>query len=299
MTHRLGPDQLQALRRVPLPAVLRTCGARPDRYDRKKWHTAQGCLSVTGMQFMNWNHGRGGGGAIDLVMHLENLDFPAAVDWLRQRFSMPLLPASSDPPPARGLLLPPRDGQQLPAVERYLVRQRALPETLINTLIHSDDLYADARGNAVFILRGEDHQPVGAELRGTGPAPWHGLAPGSGRDLGYFSLTPASSTSIVLCESAIDALSRYLLYPGCSVISTSGARANPRWLAPLLDHDLPVYCGFDADPTGDQQAQLMMTFHSAVHRLRPSHHDWNDVLQHNAVPQNPFPFWSYPSLLKS
>jgi hypothetical protein len=112
MTHRLGPDQLQALRRVPLPAVLQTCGARPDRYDRKKWHTAQGCLSVTGMQFMNWNHGRGGGGAIDLVMHLENLDFPAAVDWLRQRFSMPLLPAPSDPPPARGLLLPPPPRRQ-------------------------------------------------------------------------------------------------------------------------------------------------------------------------------------------
>jgi hypothetical protein len=298
MTHRLGPDQLQALRRVPLPAVLRTCGARPDRYDRKKWHTAQGCLSVTGMQFMNWNHGRGGGGAIDLVMHLENLDFPAAVDWLRQRFSMPLLPAPSDPPPARGLLLPPRDGQQLPAVERYLVRQRALPETLIATLIHSEDLYADARANAVFVLRGEDHQPVGAELRGTGPVRWHGLAPGSGRDLGYFRVTPASPTSIVLCESAIDALSCYLLHPGCSVISTSGARANPRWLAPLLKHThgLPVYCGFDADPTGDQQAKLMMTFHSTVHRLHPSHHDWNDVLQATAVPQNPFPYSSSPIL---
>jgi hypothetical protein len=103
----------------------------------------------------------------------------------------------------------------------------------------------------------------------------------------------------VLCESAIDAMSCYLLHPGCSVISTSGARANPRWLAPLLDHGLPVYCGFDADPTGDQHAQIMMTFHSAVQRLRPSHHDWNDVLQATAVPQYPFPFSSSPSLLKS
>ena len=139
---------------------------------------------------------------------------------------------------------------------------------------------------------------MGAELRGTGPVRWHGLAPGSGRDLGYFRVTPASPTSIVLCESAIDALSCYLLHPGCSVISTSGARANPRWLAPLLKHThgLPVYCGFDADPTGDQQAKLMMTFHSTVHRLHPSHHDWNDVLQATAVPQNPFPYSSSPIL---
>ena len=40
-------------------------------------------------------------------------------------------------------------------------------------------------------------------------------------------------------------------------------------------------------------------FGSAVQRLRPSHHDWNDVLQAAAVPQYPFPFSSSPSLLKS
>jgi Protein of unknown function (DUF3991)/Toprim-like len=197
---------------------------------------------------------------------------------------------------ARGLLLPPRDDQQLPAVERYLVRQRALPATLVNALIQSDDLYADFRGNAVCVLRGEDHQPVGAELRGTGPARWHGLAPGSVRDLGYFRVTPASPSSIVLCESAIDALSCYLLHPGCTAISTSGARANPHWLVPLLENRLPVYCGFDADPTGDQQAQLMITFHPAIQRLRPSLHDWNDLLHSAPVPQNPCPFSSSPSL---
>jgi hypothetical protein len=296
MTHRLGPDELRALRQVPLPDVLRTCGARPDRYDRRKWHTAQGCLSVTGMRFMNWNQDRGGGGAIDLVMHLENLDFLAAVNWLCRRFSLPLLPASSYRHLSRSLLLPSGDGQQIAAVQRYLVRRRLLPATLITALIQSGDLYADARCNAVFVLRGEDQQPVGAELRGTGPAPWHGLAPGSGRDLGYFRVTPAEPAGIVLCESAIDALSCYLLHPGCCAISTSGARANPRWLAPLLKHGLPAYCGFDADPTGDEQAQLMMTIHPTIHRLRPNHHDWNDVLQATPVPQTPCPFPTYPSL---
>lgn len=278
MTRRLGPDELYALRQIPLPAVLRASGARRDRCDRKKWHTAQGSLSVTGMQFMNWHRGRGGGGAIDLVMHLENLDFPAAVAWLRRRFCWPA-PAASAPPAVRPLRLPSPDASQWSAVERYLVRQRALPEKLLAALLQSDQLYADTRGNAVFLLRGEDHEPVGAELRGTGAARWRGLAPGSRRDLGSFRVQPASPTSIVLCESAIDALSCSLLHSSYCAISTSGARADPPWLARLLQQGLPIYCGFDADPAGDQQAQLMMALHPQVRRLRPSHHDWNDVLQ--------------------
>jgi len=157
-------------------------------------------------------------------------------------------------------------------------------------------LYADTRRNAVFLLRGEDHQPVGAELRGTGPARWRGLAPGSRCDLGCFRVQPASPTSIVLCESAIDALSCSLLHSSYCAISTSGARADPPWLARLLQQGLPIYCGFDADPAGDQQAQLMMALHPQVRRLRPSHHDWNDVLQ--ACRSSIHPSTSLPSVAK-
>lgn len=283
MTCHLAPDELHALRQIPLPAVLRACGARPDRYDRKKWHTAQGSLSVSDLQFMNWNRGRGGGGAIDLVMLLEDLDFLAAVAWLRQRFSLPA-PAPPTRSETRPLLLPSPDARRLSAIKHYLQWQRALPAKLIEDLVQSGGLYADAHANAVFLLWGENRQPVGAELRGTGRARWRGLAPGSRRDLGYFRVRPASPTTIVLCESAIDALSCYLLHSACCAISTAGARADPPWLATLLQQGLPVYCGFDADPAGDQQAQLMMALHPAVRRLRPSHHDWNDVLQQNPSP---------------
>lgn len=293
MTRYLGPDEFPALRQIPLPAVLRTCGACPDRYDRKKWHTAQGTVSVTGLQFMNWNRCRGGGGAIDLVMHLEGLDFPAAVAWLRQHFSLPA-PASPAQPTRRPMLLPAPDAYRLSAVKHYLERQRALPGKLIQALVQSSALYADAHANAVFLLWGENHQPVGAELRGTGPTRWLGLAPGSRRDLGYFRVRPAFPKTIALCESAIDALSCYLLHPSCYAISTSGARADPGWLAALLQQGLPVYCGFDADPAGDQQAQLMMALHPEVRRLRPSYHDWNDALQASPVPTEPIPLLVLP-----
>jgi hypothetical protein len=92
-------DRLDQLRRVPLRAVLRETGAQRDRYDKAKWHTPKGAVSITGMKFMNWHQGIGGGGAIDLAMHLNGLDFKAAVAWLNRHFSIP--PDSAPPPPPR------------------------------------------------------------------------------------------------------------------------------------------------------------------------------------------------------
>ena len=71
-----------AVRAVPLEAVLLARGAVRDRGDRHKWHTEQGPLSVTGPKFINWHDGQGGGGAIDLVMHLAGVEFRTALVWL-------------------------------------------------------------------------------------------------------------------------------------------------------------------------------------------------------------------------
>jgi len=48
--------------------------------------------------------------------------------------------------------------------------------------------------------------------------------------------------------------------------------------AHLLQSCKPVYCGFDADPTGDGMARAMIETHPAVKRLRPSLKDWNELL---------------------
>jgi len=149
----------------------------------------------------------------------------------------------------------------------------------VGSLIDSGTLYADARANAVFLLRSEHRLPVGAELRGTTGAPWHGLAPGSRKDLGCFAIPLEPRPVVVLCESAIDAISCFALHPGYRCLSTAGARPDPRWLRPLLDQGCQVYCGFDADPTGDAMADAIIARHPAIHRLRPSLHDWNDVLK--------------------
>jgi hypothetical protein len=274
-------DRLHQLRAIPLESVLTATGAQRDQQDRAKWHTALGALSVTGMKFMNWKQGRGGGGAIDLAMHLNGLDFKAAVDWLRHHFP---IPHDSQPPPLpRSFTLPLPDRGKLHTVKQYLIHHRVINPSLIESLVDSRRLYADLRGNAVFLLLGKENRPVGAELRGTALPRWRGMAAGSRKDLGYFSVDPEHPTVIVLCESAIDAMSCFLLHPSSLCVSTSGARPNPQWLSALLSRGYPVFCGFDADPTGDAIAQQMIALYPEIRRLRPTEHDWNDVLSRRST----------------
>ena len=282
MTFAQRRDLAQRLRTIPLERVLPLCGGQPDHDDRHKWHTPAGTLSVTGVKFMNWTLGGGGGGAIDLVIHLRRLDFKSAVEWLDGHFAGALPQEPMPPPPVSELRLPKPAPGQLTRVRDYLIVQRRLPSSVVASLIDSGSLYADDRANAVFLLRTEQQVPVGAELRGTTPRAWRGLAPGSRKDLGCFALPAQHRPTVVLCESAIDAISCFALHPGYRCLSTAGARPNPLWLRPLLNQCCQVYCGFDADPTGDAMSAAMIALHPAVQRLRPSRHDWNEILRPQA-----------------
>jgi hypothetical protein len=278
------------VRRIPLETVLTYRGATRDRYDRAKWHSEQGPLSVTGPKFTNWYRSTGGGGAIDLVMHLAEVDCGAAVTWLEQHLGVQHAAArppavglsnnsSRDASETRPLRLPAPDHRKLARVRRYLIHERRLAAHLLGPLIEAGKVYADRRANAVFLMvAGKANRPIGAELRGTGKRPWHGTAPGSRKDLGYFWVGTKGSRKIVLCESAIDAISCFQLLGDCICISTSGARSDVPWLHALINHDYDISCGFDRDAPGELAADDMIALHPSIHRLRPPAHDWNDAL---------------------
>jgi hypothetical protein len=171
-------------------------------------------------------------------------------------------------------LLPPPCPEQLERVRRYLTVNRQLPPALLESLIQSGSLYADARANAVFVLRGKLGQPVGAELRGTSACAWKGMAPGSRKDHGFFAV-PATAEIIVLCESAIDAISCHALHPQYRCLSTAGARPDPAWLGDLVGQAQLLYCGFDSDETGEAMARSMIALYPSIQRLRPARKHWN------------------------
>ena len=272
-----------AVRTIPLEVVLTSWDAVRDRQDRSRWQSPRGPLSVTGAKFFSWHDSQGGGGAIDLVMYLGGWEARQAIAWLARHLGQhvagtnPTVGTSADAKPAsrpdapsgsagsspgsthpghehgglptpRGprpqLHLPAVSLTQLPRLRSYLLQQRGLSATILASLIDEGKLYADPRGNAVFVmLAGKPHRPIGAELRGTGHRVWRGLAPGTCKNAGFFWIGDPGSPQIVLCESAIDAISCFQLHtPGqeaqpsraCLCISTAGVRPDAPWLAPLL-----------------------------------------------------------------
>ncbi len=281
-----------AVRSIPLDVVLTRWGAVRDRRDRAQWRTEQGPLTVTGTKFFNWHCHQGGGGAIDLVMHLGGWEAGAAVKWLEQLLgsspaaaSLALgssqLPSSglNAPCQAGSLRLPAANRFKLECVHRYLTTWRGLAPHILQPLIDAGKLYADQRGNAVFLMvTGKPNRSIGAELRGTGRSVWRGLAQGTRKDLGYFWIGAQGARKIVICESAIDAISCFQMNLDCICISTAGVRSDPPWLRPLITRGYDIYCGFDDDQAGNAAAQRMMAHHSSIKRLQPPAHDWNDAL---------------------
>ena len=281
-----------AVRDLPLQTILLERGAKQDPRDKSKWHTERGSLSLTESKFTNWCSHIGGGDAIDLVMHLVNVDFPQAVVWIEQHLGTSLQQfrtshtLTNQPTTTNALRathavlsLPAADPSQLNRVHRYLTHRRCLPGSLLDPLITSGKLYADHRGNAVFVLvAGKSQRPIGAELRGTGPQVWRGMAHGTDKNAGFFWTGDSHSRSIILCESAIDAISCCALVPEYLAISTSGARPAPRWLRGLIDRGFTIHCGYDTDEAGEHAATAMMAKYPSVDRLQPPAHDWNDAL---------------------
>ena len=304
------------VRAIPLEVVLTSRGAVRDRQDRSRWRTERGSLSITGVKFYDWHTHQGGGGAIDLVVHLSGWDARQAISWLERelgghaadpavstvRYRLNFTASSTRratcgedncgtltprPRPPQ-LRLPTPSLADLPRVRRYLTQVRGLVATILDSLIEDGTLYADERGNAVFVMvTGKPHRPVGAELRGTGDRVWRGLAPGSCKNAGYFWLGPREARHIVLCESAIDAISCFQLQTQlptpplpaqCICISTAGVRSDAPWLHPLLTRGYQIHCGFDTDEPGEAASCQMITRHPSIQRLRPPRHDWNDAL---------------------
>ncbi len=318
--------QADAVRSIPLETVLTRWGAERDRRDRSQWRTERGPLSVTGAKFFNWHLREGGGGAIDLVMHLGGWDADTAVQWLQQHLVLTLPPPLWLPALPRTLAR----GELLPVVTLKPTRQaqrRATPSSpgesrppragasLSYRAAWSGGRHpraADRRGKSVCRRarqRGLSDGGRKAQSSDWRRVAWHrsaylawtGARHAQGRRL--LLGRRAGSQKIVLCESAIDAIScfqlhRTQLHEQCICISTAGVRPDAPWLQPLLARGYDIHCGFDDDEPGNTVASQMITRHPSIKRLRPPAHDWNDALACRPLPDDNQPWRADNLLLK-
>ncbi len=299
----ISPTVIEQARGLDLEAVAEQLGLQRDPHDKHKWRDAQHIISINHGQFYDWLADRGSGGAIDLVMHVQDCDFKAAVEWL----SGQSLPAVSVQPMAastRTLELPAVEEDQWGTVRQYLLDTRGLPGNLIDQLHDDGLLYADRQANAVFLRHTLQHdgavwsrgQPTGASLRGTTTQSFHGLAPGSDRAAGWFWLQQGEGEvkRVVLVESAIDALSLATLerekltqLETTVYLSTDGSGAIPvNALQSLVASDGKVLVAFDADQAGEKMAWRVAAEVLGVRRMVPAAgKDWNDRLLAELQPE--------------
>jgi len=298
-------------RQLDLRDTIQTLGGVQDRYDTHKWRVNDEHISINGERFYNHDRREGGGGSIDLVMHVAGYTFKQAVAYLNHEVGPELAVAAAAQYGARrgqeiverergepARFMPPaRDEGRWPQVRAYLTEERDIPRGMIDELHARGTLYADRRANAVFLRTDAGGQAVGASLRGTLPgSQFQGLALGSRRDEGHFSFTlgePAAYRvpQYHIAESPIDALSRAALIQQAGergefiVVSNDGHGELPRrQIDEGLTRGALVHCGFDNDAGGDKlwaQVQEAYPRAEAVVRERPpaGAKDWNDALQ--------------------
>ena len=285
-------DLANKVRDLPLKDVAYELGLEPDPKDQHKWLGEHHTINITGSKFYDWFEMKGGGGAIDLVMHVNQCDYKQSLAWLSDRFGESAAIDSvtektreiiqTEPVPEFTPPVPELDKWQ--AVRKYLTRNRKLPSGLVDRLYERGLIYADNNQNAVFIRRSLDESKItGASLRGTvgEDNKFKGLAKGSKRQEGWFHFTKGEQSSdpvrrVVLVESPIDAMSLAVLERTDSkktlYLSTDGAGGIP---TEYLKEVGEVVVAFDRDRSGKEMAaRIKSQLPNAVVKT-PSSVDWN------------------------
>ena len=310
------------VRETDLEIVAAQLGLEQDRHDKHRWRNGDRIISISGSNFMDWLADKGGGGAIDLVIQVQGVDFKEAVEWLSrqpatplsvpQLASQPRSPLEDKPP----LALPAANEYRWNAVRDYLTETRKLPVALVDRLYDRELIYADELQNVVFVRHAtrvdagiwQRTEVTGASLRGTwGEAnSFHGLAAGSSREEGWFwiGLGKGEVKRVMLAESAIDALSLSVLdrqyrSPESVTIylSTDGSGAVPtQVLQQVLAQGGQVAIAFDADLAGERMAWQVAQALPGVRRIMPAYgKDWNERLVWDGQPERANqPAWDKP-----
>ena len=287
------------VREADLEGVAVELGLERDRHDKHKWRDGDRIISISDRLFMDWLADKGGGGAIDLVMHVRECEFKEAVEWLSGRdFStaVPIAPQKAIPEEPRSLTMPAVNEQRWAAVQHYLVETRKLPLVLVERLHEKGLIYADDLQNAVFVRHGMTEgqwkrgDVAGASLRGTWGEQnaFRGMAVGTVRDKGWFWLGTGSGqiSRVMLTESPIDTMSLAVLdrqncaQNGVAIyLSVDGAGALPvEALKGVMQHGGQVKIAFDADKSGELMAWRVAQQLPGAVRSLPTSKDWNEQL---------------------
>lgn len=293
------PD-VDTLRGIPLAAVMQAFGGTPDPKDPKRnWRTAAGRITVTGEKFHNHDLGKGGGGAIDLAMHLGDMHFKDAIAFLGKEFgnvstieqykkeAEKHAKRILDTTKAPKLGIPQIDSTRIKQVFDYLTKKRGIAADIVKENIEKKNIWSDSWGNCCFALRDIQGKIVGAELRGTYEKPYHGTRGQKGL---FYSGKAPEDKKAAFTEAGIDALSYQTIMReqgdnSIVVVSTTGNQKIKlvETAQEMVKRGYKIIAAYDNDKVGNQLSELLKAAvedaKGEYKRECPPDKDWNETLQ--------------------
>ena len=214
----MNNSELSILRDIDLDSIITGFGYEKDKKQsdsrRNVYETSVGKISIQGTKFFNFSENKGGGGAIDLAMHLKNCSFKDACNFLggttRKNYY-------SEKEKIKETNIPERDGSKINIVIDYLVNTRKIPSDFVNLMVKHNAIYANDYGSVVFkhtsFTASPEYITTGATIRGTKNKFKQTLGNKS-EGLFWFGKSVKEAKEVILAESPIDIISYFCLKSG-------------------------------------------------------------------------------------
>lgn len=293
---------LKILKDIDVVELAERLGFEQDKTDKKAYRRGNVKVSIdpaTG-RFNSFNFpGVKGRGAIDFVMTTENKDFKGAIQFLSGEYagynykvekSFSFQPEIKKPEQEKKILeMPPRSKNEdvLKKGINYLLEERKIGGKIVNELTKEKKIYVDNNSNIVFACKDIDGNNTGAEIKNVN---FKGMAKGTDRNKGAFYIYQTEPKTLILTESAIDAISyKNLKNPANSIIASTGG-VMPHTNQFIDDVVVKYGCkevkiGYDNDEAGQKAAlNLKADIESKYPELkveieRSKGKDWNEDLK--------------------
>ncbi|MFG6107772.1 strawberry notch C-terminal domain-containing protein [Leptothoe sp. EHU-05/26/07-4] len=305
-------------RAMDLEQVALSLGLERYTSDKSKWHFGSHAISISANKglFNDWHAHKGGSGAIDLVLHVnEDWDFKQAVEWLTGESMVPVpsfqeaqaILEKAQQPTVEPLVISKTASTNWGQVHTYLTQDRQIPADIVNQAFQQGSVFADDRSNAVFTMQqlrqdsltGKSSNTLragaitGYALRGTSSDYKH-ITKGSSKAEGWFLFHSGTDTQrIVITESPIEALSLAAMERSNDTLYLALNGNSPLPVEQLqhhIDQGGDVLTAFNNDAAGMNLSAQVLEQIPEAGTLYPEgdFNDWNEQLCHQSEAfQNP------------
>ncbi|MDX8400401.1 MAG: toprim domain-containing protein [Gallionellaceae bacterium] len=278
---------VSALRETPLTLICGQLGYEKNTKDNKKWRTPAGTISITDQKFYDFSAGVGGGGAIDFVMHAEDLDYKSAVELLSSTVGIEIAASEVSrracrsvtkelQKPSMEAVKPSPAPQFTEQLKEWLTDVRKIPLSVVEPLLNEGRIYASkfrAGWQAIFVHNAHAFQRVNPVTK------FKGWVANSDTSKPMFFSEPDLHKKTAVVEGHVTGLSLQAMRPELNVC-VAGSTGTIKKIAELLVRQKhSVVIAVDNDSAGRKIAASMPEYE--VMMPADDGDDWNDELVKN------------------